>query len=109
MPAIETIAAATLADAVEAVRAGRRRAERTRPAPNRVELATDEPSVPTIELGTRLHRQRSWPDLADVRGQLEARRALEIALAGGHGLLLIGPPGSGKTLLARTIPGSCRR
>ena len=43
-------------------------------------------------------------DLADVRGQAAARRALEIALAGGHALLLIGPPGAGKTLLARTIP-----
>ena len=44
-------------------------------------------------------------DLADVRGQLLARRALEVACAGGHNLLLVGPPGSGKTLMARRVPG----
>lgn len=46
-----------------------------------------------------------YPDLADVRGQFAARRALEIAAAGGHHLLLIGPPGCGKTLLASRLPG----
>lgn len=45
------------------------------------------------------------PDLADVRGQLRARRALEIAAAGGHHLLLAGSPGCGKTLLASRLPG----
>jgi len=45
------------------------------------------------------------PDLADVRGQPDARRALEIAAAGGHSVLMVGPPGAGKTLLARRLPG----
>jgi magnesium chelatase family protein len=45
------------------------------------------------------------PDLADVRGQADARRALVIAAAGGHSLLMVGPPGAGKTMLARRLPG----
>ena len=48
---------------------------------------------------------KDLPDLADIRGQLQARRALEIAAAGGHHMLLSGPPGVGKSKLAKRLPG----
>jgi magnesium chelatase family protein len=80
----EILPAATLREAVDLLEG---RAEpRTSPAP----------AVPDRVEG---------PDLGDVRGQAAARRALEIAAAGAHSLLMLGPPGSGKTMLARRLPG----
>jgi magnesium chelatase family protein len=78
------------------------------------------PVATLAELVTALNGEEPWPDhprapappappvvadLADVRGQPVARHALELAAAGGHNLLFVGPPGAGKTMLAQRLPG----
>ncbi len=83
---VEVIGIASLADAIEHL-TGVRRLDPARPS------AFSRRTLPVDR------------DMADVRGQQTAKRCLEIAAAGGHNLLLVGPPGGGKTMLARRLPG----
>lgn len=67
--------------------------------------STEDPSCGAEEEAPPSRTPLTVPDLRDVSGQSEARTAIEVAAAGGHHIMLVGPPGAGKTMLAERLPG----
>ena len=71
-------------------------------------VSTIEPH-PAVDIESLIAETKPEIDFADVRGQEAAKRALTIAAAGNHNVLMIGPAGTGKTMMAKALPGCCRR
>jgi len=99
------VAVVPRASVVEATLVGRHHVRAVATVGELVAALRGDLAWPTLPPPRSMPPPESPPDLADVHGQPLARRALEVAAAGGHHLLLVGPPGAGKTKLAKRLPG----